>query len=172
MSNTCLIIIDVQNGIFKMKRPVFNESILIKKLIKTINSTRNIKTQIIYSQHENNTFLKNGTDGWKIIEDIKPIDEDILIYKNKPSIFDGTNLNDILKKQNISKLIITGLISNGCIKDTCLAAKKLNYEVTLLADGHSTFYKNAEKVIKNINNDLMKEDVEIISCEEYLNAII
>ena len=37
----------------------------------------------------------------------------------------------------VKKLIITGLLTHGCVKGACLDAKKLGYEVVLVEDGHS-----------------------------------
>jgi|GEM_PF-5817729 len=164
-NKSCLIIIDVQKGIFKLKQPVYNEQKLIKTLYSIITKARKENIKIIYTQHENNTFLKNGTQDWYILDEIQPTEKDIIVTKKHPSIYENTKLKNILEQEKITQLYIAGLISNGCIKDACMDSIKYNYKVYLIKDGHSTFYKNSDKIISSVNNELEKQNVILISSE-------
>jgi nicotinamidase-related amidase len=140
---------------------------LISNLIKITTSAKKNNIQVIYSQHENNTFLVRGSEDWEILDDIKPITAiDKIIYKNHPSIFKDTNLMDLLKQTGTTRLYIAGLISNGCVMDTCLDGLKNNYDVVLISDAHSTFYKNAGKIIADINNQMASRGITLKKCSE------
>jgi nicotinamidase-related amidase len=50
--------------------------------------------------------------------------------------------------------VVTGLVTHGCVKATCMGAKDLGYEVILVKDGHSNFNKQAAKLIDEWNRKL------------------
>ena len=47
------------------------------------------------------------------------------------------------KKAWMKERFKDGLVSNGCVKATCLGGIKNGYKVILVKDGHSNFNKNA-----------------------------
>lgn len=152
--NEGLLVIDMQAGLFQMKQPVYEAESLIQAVSNAIASARSEGLPVIYTQHENNRFLQSGTDAWQIIPDITPRPEDVLISKRHPSVFRDTPLEDLLRDRAITRLRICGLISNGCVKDACLEALHKGYPVTLIANGHSTFYRDAPRLIAQWNRDL------------------
>jgi len=159
--NSCLVVIDVQKGIFELKQPVHDASGLVDRLKASIESARISGIQVVFTQHENPTFLKEGSRGWQIVDELKPSAGEAVIRKSKASAFDGTSLGDVLEGADVSCLIVGGLISNGCIEATCLDALKLGYDVVLIEDAHSTFYKQARKVIDATNRELAGRGVTL-----------
>jgi len=164
----CLLVIDVQNGVFTMKRTVYQADDLVANLKRAIQWARNEGIPVIYVQHENNTFLKRDTGDWEIADAIAPREGDIHVYKKKPNAFEGTNLKEILDREGIWELIVGGLISNGCVQATCEGAVELGYRVTLLKDGHSTMYKHPETVIRDVEEALGEKGVEIRTVGEVI----
>lgn len=162
----CLIVIDMQKGIFGLKRAVYQEKQLIQNIKTAIRFARENNIRVIFSLHENNTFLKQGTVGHQIIDDLDVLTSDTIIRKEHPDIFEGTNLLGILEEDHITSVMITGLISNGCVKSACQSALHNRLNVILIKDAHSTFYSNAEKIIEQINNELEKAGACVISSNE------
>lgn len=165
-----LIIVDMQEGVLKLKQPVYNESSLIENIKKLTIWARDKKFKVLYTQHENSSFLLHGSPDWKIVRQLEMCDTDSVLYKKHPSIFKETKLLTELKYEDISRLYIVGLISNGCIKEACLDALNNNFEVVLVKDAHSTFYKNASKVIDQINNEIENAGAQIKTTEELLSV--
>ena len=156
-TNECLLVIDMQTGIFQMKQPVYEAETLIQTVSNAIQSARREGLPVLYTQHENSTFLQVGTDGWRIRPELAPQEGDTVIRKRHPSVFQDTPLEAKLRERGITRLRICGLISNGCVKDACLEAMKKDYRVTLIANGHSTFYRNAPRLIAHWNQSLAEQ---------------
>ena len=162
-SNECLLVIDMQAGIFRMKQPVYEAEALIQAVSNAVDSARSEGLPVIYTRHENTSFLKSGTDAWQIIPEITPRQEDVILSKRHPSVFRDTPLEDLLRDRGITRLRICGLISNGCVKDACLEALHKGYQVTLLANGHSTFYRDAPRLIAQWNRDLAAKGATLLT---------
>lgn len=124
-----LIIIDMLNDFVKEKAPleVSGTRSIIKNIKKEILNTRNKGGDIIFvcDAHETNDLeFENmgwplhaikGTDGAKIIEELAPEANDIIIEKSTYSGFYNTKLEKILKDKGIGKVTIVGCVTNICI---------------------------------------------------------
>ena len=162
----CLIVIDMQNGVFSLKRPVYRKDALVENVLKTIRFARDHGISVVFSQHENDTFLRTGSDGHRIVDALSVREEDTVIRKPRPDIFAGTNLDETLRQRGISSLMITGVISNGCVRHACQSALEKGYSVTLVKDAHSTFYAGPEKVITRVNREMELAGASILTAEE------
>ena len=160
-----LLVIDVQKAIFEMKQPVYAESDFITNIKLAVSYARKHGVRIIFSRHENKGFLKKGTQGHQIIDEIDVHETDIILAKKHPNVFLDTGLDSILRGERIDTVIVAGLISNGCVKDACLSALKHGYAVCLLSDAHSTFYKNGKKIVEDINREMEAAGVCVVSVE-------
>jgi ureidoacrylate peracid hydrolase len=85
-------------------------------------------------KNNNKPMLQNPWNR-EIVDELKPLLGDIVIEKNRYSGFSGTNLNDILKKNNITHLVFTGITTNVCVESTIRDAYSLDYWSILVADG-------------------------------------
>ncbi len=90
----------------------------------------------------------------------------MIIAKKHPNILEGTSLDNALKREGIATLIIAGLISNGCVRDSCLTALKNRYNVILLGNVHGTFYSNGKRVVEGINRETEEAGVCVCLIEE------
>jgi len=80
------------------------------------------------------TALAN-LDGNEIVAPIAPGPQDVVIYKQKPSGFFGTNLASYLVLLGCDSLIVTGTTTSGCVRASVLDAFSLNYRITLAEEG-------------------------------------
>jgi nicotinamidase-related amidase len=74
-------------------------------------------------------------DANEIVSDIAPMPQDIVIYKQKPSGFFGTNMASYLTLLGCDSVIVTGTTTSGCVRATVLDAFSLNYRVAVAEDG-------------------------------------
>jgi len=54
--------------------------------------------------------------------EIAPRPDEPVIVKGKPSAFFGTQLHSMLTYHNVDTLIITGMVTSGCVRATALSA--------------------------------------------------
>lgn len=67
----------------------------------------------------------------EIVDIIKPAPGEVLIVKAKPSAFFGTQLPGMLTYHNIDTLIVTGMVTSGCVRATVIDAFSYNYRVII-----------------------------------------
>jgi nicotinamidase-related amidase len=63
-------------------------------------------------------------------------------------------LKEVLDSEGVEELVVTGLVTHGCVRATTLGALKLGYKVVLVEDGHSNFSKDARAIIAKWNKTL------------------
>jgi maleamate amidohydrolase len=78
---------------------------------------------------------KSNIDENDIVSDIQPHPQDIVIHKQKPSAFFGSNLMSYLTLLACDSLIVTGCTTSGCVRATVIDAFSYNIRVTVAEDG-------------------------------------
>lgn len=158
-AQTALILIDVQLNMFDPKNPVYKASTFLERFKKLLSLSRASGTQIVFIQNNGGVGEPNEprTEGWLLHPELAFEVGDILIQKNQCDGFDQTSLEVKLKQLGITKLIIAGLQSDYCVSVNCRKAAELGFEVTLVADAHSTYDSGGRKaveIIDAVNKDL------------------
>ncbi len=78
---------------------------------------------------------QSNVEGFQIVSEVEPGPLDIVIDKQKPSAFFGTNLASYLTLLGCDSLIVSGTTTSGCIRATVIDAFSLNYRVSLAEEG-------------------------------------
>jgi ureidoacrylate peracid hydrolase len=75
-------------------------------------------------------------DTWNtdIVPELKPHDEDIVLYKTRFSGFYETELDATLKRHAVKNLIVTGCTTSVCVESTVRDAMFRDYRCVLLSD--------------------------------------
>lgn len=139
-----LLIIDMLNDFVRDGAPlkVPNIETIIEPIKKEIEKAKNQRYPIIYvcdSHDEDDKEFEmfpphavKNTGGAKIIDELKPQGSDIIIRKSTYSGFFNTNLDEVLRKLRIEKLIVTGCVTNICILYTVSDAVLRGYKVDVV----------------------------------------
>jgi len=155
-SDTALVIIDVQMGMFDEDEPVHNGEQLLQTLSGLIDKARQTDVPVVYVQHNDSQFVEGGLS-WPIHQSIAPQAGEVVVQKRTPDSFHETILQDELEKMGVKKLVIGGIQTEYCVDTTSRRAYTLGYDVTLVENGHSTWdnrHISAEQVIAHHNNTL------------------
>ena len=79
-------------------------------------------------------LMMPGCHQYEIIDELKPEKFDIVIDKTTSDSFHGTNLDLILRNNNVSRLVIVGSVTTCCVSSTTRSAFDLGYLPTVLSD--------------------------------------
>ena len=160
-ATTALLVIDVQNGLFSKPTPIYKE----QELLENINSLRDEFDQqggaVFFIQHSNQNLLVKDSENWQFHPQLRVGEDDLIIDKTHGNAFEDTRLKEELDARGIQNLVITGLVTNGCVRATSIGGHDLGYRVVLVEDGHSTYIKNAAKLINEWNQTLRQEIAEV-----------
>ncbi|HWD13710.1 cysteine hydrolase family protein [Pseudochrobactrum sp. sp1633] len=144
---TALLIIDVQNAIIADKASPERQAVLDAALDETVSRLQNLKQKaraagipVILVQHDgdNDHRLATGTTGWALRSEIAEEASDIIVHKRNSDSFFETELDAQLKAHSVKHLITGGCMTQFCVDTTIRRAVSLGYDVTLIADGHTT----------------------------------
>ncbi len=159
MSDTALLVIDMQIGNFSEPDSIYKGNELLAKVKNLIARARSAQIPIVYVQNNGGSGDPDayGTPGWEIHPSIAPVEIDVVVQKRTPDAFHETNLHSELESRGIKKLVIAGLQTEYCIDTTCRRAFSLGYAVTLVKDAHSTWdssHFTAQQIIEHHNRVL------------------
>jgi len=117
---------------------------------------------IVFIQHSNSKFLAYGSPAWQLHPHLKSDLADCTIHKLHGNAFEATELDELLKARQVNRLVVSGLVTHGCVQATCLGALQLGYQVVLVMDGHSNYHRKAATIIEEWNRRLAVEQVEVV----------
>ncbi len=148
--NSALIIVDMQNDFVHPEGKLFspNAQKIIQPIKQLLDEARESNTKVIFTQDTHfpddpvefpiwGEHVVKGSWGWQIIEELKPLEKDIIIEKLRYDAFFGTPLDHILKIYNIENLVVVGTVANICVLHTVSSARLHNYNVIVPVDAIS-----------------------------------
>lgn len=155
-NGTALLVIDVQVAMIDDETPPYRRDEVLGNIRAVIDKARAARTPVIYVQHEHATYepMKRDSPGWQIHPAIAPVPGERIIHKKASDSFYGTPLRSELDALGITDLVVTGMQTEQCVDTTCRRAISLDYDVTLVADGHTTWDTDdlsAEQLIAHTN---------------------
>jgi len=164
--NTALVLIDFQKGIVKMKTVHPVKAILLKaSMLVDIFRAHNLpivvvhvnpfdapwtKTRVEVTNMPQNQVMKSiakvalpilgFTD---IVPEIEIKPEDILIEKKSWNAFFQTQLDEELKKRDITQLVLSGISTSIAVEGTARAGSELGYNLIFATDAMTDRVKEA-----------------------------
>jgi nicotinamidase-related amidase len=81
---------------------------------------------------------KGAWDG-KVIDEIAPADDEIVLPKGSSSVFVSTHIDYLLRNLGVRQLVISGLVTDQCVESAVRDACDLGYLVTLVTDACATY---------------------------------
>jgi nicotinamidase-related amidase len=151
MSKTALLLMDLQNGIVSrfVSDPNFTE-----RVQQVTTTARKAGVPIIYvvvrfrSQYpeispNNKAFamlksggfpMQEGDPAAEIHSSFVPQPNDIIVTKRRVGAFSGSDLDVVLRSQEIDHIILTGISTSGVVLSTLRAAADLDFGITVLSD--------------------------------------
>ena len=162
-SQTALLVIDVQKALFTRPEPVYQASQMMEIINSLISRAQLFGVRLVYIQHSNKSILKKGSDGWQLHPGLRPTTRDLMIEKEEGNAFVNTALQGDFEARDIKSLLITGLVTNQCVRATSLGGLRLGYDVYLVQGGHSNFDKDPVRIIEITEAKLAEAGVKLVT---------
>jgi nicotinamidase-related amidase len=132
--NTALVVIDVQNGVVD---EAHQRDAVVSNISTLVDQARRESVPVVWVQHSS-TSLEKDSDDWQLVPELARDDGEPLVHKTFADSFEDTDLEDVLEKERIGRLVVTGAQTDECIRSTIHGAFVRGYDVTLVSDAHTT----------------------------------
>lgn len=187
MGKTALLIIDMQKDFTLPGAPFYVDTGLrvLPNIVHALEAAREAKMPVVhvfrYYRADGSDveitrydgFVKTGggcvpgTTGAEILDEIKPVEGEYLIVKQRWSAFFRTELDGLLRRLGVDQVVLTGVQTPNCIRGTAWDANSLDYECIVLTDATGAKTDEVHQAnlfdMKNIGIDLMTTD-EFCAC--------
>jgi len=103
-----------------------------------------------------------GSEEAKIIPDLEPLPNEVVIEKSTYFSFHDTGLDEILKDMDVDEVILTGLLTNICIKLAAAEAFVRQYSIVIPRECVNTVSQEEhERAMKEISDLYMAKIMDL-----------
>ncbi len=187
---SALLVIDMQNDFLNPKSPAYTENAIaiVPNIQSLIEAARKHKIPVIYTAHchqnpkidggitaqwwsdiRNQETLVAGTQGAQIIDTLKPLPKEKIIYKHRYSAFYNTDLELHLRGLGVTDLLIIGIMTGICVESPVRDAFYRDFRIFVVGDataaGADELHLNSLKILAYAFADirLTKDIIRIIT---------
>lgn len=132
--NTALLVVDVQNGVVA---DAYQRDAVVANIGTLVDKARHEGVPIVWVQHSDGQ-LEKGSGAWELVPELARQGSEPLVQKTFGDSFEDTDLEEVLARSGIGRLIVTGAQTDACIRSTIHGAFTRGYDVTLVSDAHTT----------------------------------
>ncbi len=137
-----LLVIDVQREYFEGAFPISHPTGHLDRILSIMDFAAQSKIPTAVIRHHqpdpNSPVFRKNSDMWQLHEEVEKRPRDILIDKQLPGSFTGTNLGDWLSRMGTETVAIAGYMTQVCCDTTARQAFHRGYKVEFLRDATGT----------------------------------
>lgn len=127
-----LLVIDIQNAYLEWMSQE-DQAKVFEYINASIKIFRDAGLPVIRIYNTNPDYgPAEGTEAFEFPETVPVLPGDPMVIKNYPNGFKKTDLQKILKKQDVNTLFLCGLSATGCVLATYHGAMDLDYETFMI----------------------------------------
>jgi nicotinamidase-related amidase len=157
--NATLVIIDVQKGFDDARWGPRNNPSAERNIARLLAAWRAAGRPVIHVKHDSQvagSTLAPGQPGNEIKDEARPLPSEPVLRKSVNSAFIGTDLEERLRRQGASEVVLCGITTNHCVSTTARMAANLGFTTVVLSDATATFDMRTPGG-KTLGADLMHE---------------
>lgn len=132
--NSALVIVDVQN---RVVATAHERDAVVANIGRLVDKARADGAPVVWVQHASEE-LPQGSDDWRIVPELSPGEAEPRIDKAYGDSFEATGLEAVLAERGVGRLVVAGAQTDACVRATLHGAFVRGYDVTLVADAHTT----------------------------------
>ena len=184
-NETALLVMDVQQAITGLLKE--NARPLLDALAETIPAARKKSMQVIYvtvgfrkgypevsAMNKSFSVLRDSgrnldrQEAMRIDPKIAPQPGDVLVTKRRVSAFAGSDLEIVLRANNIQHVVLTGISTSGVVLSTLREAADKDYRITVLSDccGDAD-----EEVHRVLTTKIFPRQADVMTHEKWIESL-
>ncbi|WP_369189683.1 cysteine hydrolase family protein [Streptomyces sp. R08] len=132
--HTALLLIDVQVGVVA---EAYARDAVVATIAGLVDRARAANVPVVWIQHSDDN-MPQGSEAWQYVPELTRRDPEPLVPKSYPDSFEDTTLEQVLAEAQVGHLVVAGASTDECIRSTIHGAFVRGYDVTLVADAHTT----------------------------------
>lgn len=146
---TALVVVDMQNDFVKdggaLRVP--DAEATIPRIRELLQSAREAGAWVVFSQDTHAEgdpeweiwpeHARDGSWGHRIVEELSPREDELVIRKVRYDAFYGTHLDHFLRLWGVESLVICGTVANICVHYTAASAALRWFDVIIPRDATS-----------------------------------
>lgn len=188
IDDVAVLVIDMQRDFLSPESPLFvaGGPAMLPALQRALKAARRTNKSIIHvvRQHrvtgididqsrralfaETGGFLVAGTPGAEELLQLEPAPQDITVVKTRWSAFFATDLDALLRRLDIHRLVLTGVQTPNCIRATANDALSLDYATTVLADATAS---QTDEIQQDNLRDMAAMGVDIMTVSQFERSL-
>jgi ureidoacrylate peracid hydrolase len=162
VTGAALVVIDMQNGFLhplgsvarSSEQPMFELDRVVADTVELVAGARTAGLPVVYTQHvfrpdyfdvprrlrprdmfkEGDQALVKGSWDAAVVDELKPLDSEPVVEKNRYDAFLYTDLELVLRELEVDRLLVCGVATNVCVESTVRSAEQRDVAVTVAAD--------------------------------------
>lgn len=139
LADSVVIVIDAQREYLDGHLPLPAIQPALDNIARIIAEARVVDTPVIHVAHLGAAGgLFDPAGGGRIIDQVGPVDGEIVVTKGLPNAFAGTTLRDVVKDLDDPHLMICGFMTHMCVSSTARAATDFGLSSTVVVDASGT----------------------------------
>lgn len=129
-----LLVVDVQVDVMRQS---WDAARVTRNVVLAVERAHARGAPVLWVQHEDD-HMPHGSPAWQWVPELVPPPGAPRIFKKYNSSFEDTPLEQELAQLGATHIVLCGAMTNWCIRATAFAALERGYDVTLVADAHTT----------------------------------
>lgn len=183
---TAVLIMDYENQILGML-PDKTQAVVLDNASAILREARQAHLPVIYVvvrfrdgypevSRQNKRFaglkesgrLREGTPGAEIHARVAPQPGDIVVTKRRVGAFSTTDLESILRANNISTLAMFGISTSGVVLSTVRWAADMDYQLVVISDACADMDDEVHRVLAE---KVLAAQATVVSTHEFVKAL-
>ncbi|WP_374007357.1 cysteine hydrolase family protein [Leifsonia sp. LS-T14] len=131
---SALLVIDLQKGVMP---GCFDADGVLSRVRQLVDRARDTATPVVWVQHEEDG-MEEGSVPFELADGLVPADGEPRILKHYRDAFADTDLDEVLERLDVGRLVVAGAQSDYCVRTTAQSAAVRGFDVVLVSDAHTT----------------------------------
>ena len=132
--NIAVLVVDMQNGVVA---DAHERDVVVANIATLVDRARSHGTPVVWIQHHD-ADLARFTEEWRIVPELTPDPSEPLVEKEYGDSFEDTELDEVLARLGVGRLLVSGAATDACIRSTLHGAMVRGYDTILVGDAHTT----------------------------------